>query len=117
MGLVERLVFVAKRWVEEQQRLGYDRVSLKTLSSRSTNDGKLFARIAAERSIAVNTLETCVGYLAMGRHWAAGSVPADVLQHLIVLGADVGPQSVFPIDVSSSRRGGDDAKSLQSVEA
>jgi hypothetical protein len=65
-------------------------VTLKTLSSRATNDGKLFTRIANGRPISVVTLETCFDYLANGDNWPAKLVPGDVLQTLAMLGAEVG---------------------------
>lgn len=95
MRLVDDLMWLSNEWVEEQQRAN-DKVSLKTLSSRATNDGKLFTRIAEGRPISLATFETCLNYLAQGRNWPTGVVPAAVLQRLAALGADIGRHSVEP---------------------
>ena len=105
MKLVDDLLWLSGRWVEEHRRTA-PAISLKTLSSRATNDGKLFTRIQAQRPITIPIFEACVAYLALGKHWPAGSVPTDVLQRLVALGADVGPHSVAPIDRRQSAQSG-----------
>jgi hypothetical protein len=85
MRLVTDLLWLSSRWVEEHQRAGAP-VSLKTLSSRATSDGKLFSRIAAGAQISVAMWERCAIYLADPAHWPAGEIPADVIARLFAIG-------------------------------
>jgi hypothetical protein len=81
MKLHLTLVWIANRWVDEHRRHGA-RVSLETLSSRASSDGKLFRRIAAGRPMMLATFENVVEYLGRGSSWPTNECPADVLEHI-----------------------------------
>lgn len=84
MNLIINLMWLANRWVEEQASLRPS-ISLKTLSSRSTNDGKLFDRIEAGRPIEIPTYEKCFRFLSQASNWPDDTIPVDVHQHLALL--------------------------------
>lgn len=77
MELQAKLIAISGMWVtaHEVERRS---VSLETLSSRATSDGKLFKRLEAGRPIYVRTLERVLGYLATPEHWPDRTVPAEV---------------------------------------
>ena len=81
MELQTKLVTVADVWVATQRRAKRE-VSLETLSSRATSDGKLFKRLSAGRPLYVGTLERVLLYLAIAENWPNGLIPAEALRVL-----------------------------------
>lgn len=98
MNLIVNLKWLADRWVEEQSSKR-PMVSLKTLSSRSTNDGKLFDRIQAGRPVKIPTYERCLGFLSQSSNWPDGVIPGDVLRHIRALKATLSLPSQRPSQV------------------
>jgi hypothetical protein len=81
MELQNRLMALARYWVAAHADRAAD-VSLQTLSSRATSDGKLFRRLGAGRPMYVGTLERAWSYLAAPENWPSGCIPqaaADIL--------------------------------------
>lgn len=77
MMLQDRLLHVGTRWVEEHQEQGAT-VTLETLSSRASSDGKLFKRIQSGRPILVPTFERVMRYLDTPSNWPKAQLPYDV---------------------------------------
>lgn len=86
MDLIGNLKWISRRWVEAHAS-SRPAVSLKTLSSRAINDGKLFDRIDAGRPIEIPTYERCVRFLSQACNWPDDTIPIDVLQHLALQNA------------------------------
>jgi len=86
MDLIGNLKWVGGRWVDAHTS-SRPSVSLKTLSSRAVNDGKLFDRIDAGRPIEIPTYERCIRFLSQSSNWPCDTIPIDVLQHLALLNA------------------------------
>jgi hypothetical protein len=87
--LQTKLIAISNIWVAAHCS-GKRSVSLETLSSRATSDGKLFRRLHAGRPIYVTTLERVFAYLATPEHWPRETVPSEAakLLHSPVLQAE-----------------------------
>ncbi|MBZ9649400.1 hypothetical protein K9B33_17840 [Sphingobium sp. 3R8] len=86
MDLIGNLKWISGRWVDAHAP-SRPSVSLKTLSSRAINDGKLFDRIEAGRPIEIPTYERCIRFLSLACNWPNDTIPIDVLQHLALQNA------------------------------